>query len=308
MILERISHDDLSFSTVQLDLPKLEKRSIYMVNTAYNTVCTNDYWNYAGTDKENFFVSLARVFVQKNIHTTRVLKLSDEGEILSSTKLNTNLDDVYPRASVSVSLNSNTHLCNYISGWDYRFYAASRGRFTSYVQLFTVEYINGSFYVYGLTGEDEMQSFGTKYRGYFINKFDINGNLVQEVNQKQAKTLSNNGYFRMHAIIESRTIGLKILSDSEFQFSAWSKSRIYTSSYENGKFKGENVKKFKDRISYSHVPQASPTLKTTTSDILKKKEFRSSRNLWYINSTINSDAIVLLMPGKRKIKLMLVEK
>ena len=79
--------------------------------------------------------------------------------------------------------------------------------------------ISNNFYVYGLTGPKPFKKVGPVYDGFFISKYDSQGNAVWNLQQPASAKLMGEGAFRVHALPSDRDIALKILPNGKLNFS-----------------------------------------------------------------------------------------
>lgn len=66
-----------------------------------------------------------------------------------------------------------------------------------------------SFYLYGLLGPKPFKKVGSTYDGYYISKYDIDGNLKWNMEEPVAKDLADDKYFKVHARPVDRNISLR---------------------------------------------------------------------------------------------------
>ncbi|HAM97532.1 MAG TPA: hypothetical protein DCQ26_02880 [Marinilabiliales bacterium] len=240
LYLYRISHVDFKKDKITLDLPELDDPE----NTTY--------WSYAGHDNNSFYLFSKTLNIETGKCIYKILSIDNEGHIGKTILIDAKLSKAYYRPSFN---HKDFELSAFDKNYDYDFYLESQSG-SSYLKpsigaFGGIRIVTNAIYIYGLTGSKPYKKLGPIYDGYFIFKYDFDGNNIWKIEQNVPKELSDEKKFYIHAAPESRKLAFNILSNQTVKFQIYFDEQVHSFEYSNdGKFTGYNSCEFKNDVHY----------------------------------------------------------
>ena len=296
LILSRFSHADLSYKRFTLDLP--------LIAEGENTT----FWSFIGQkDGENYLVSKAMdTGLGKNIF--EVVSFNAEGQVSKKKSIALTLDKKFTRPAWSVDVprqpfenftdldfNVKTSVSTAPNMGSSRSsgYADTAGAF-GYLML---DAANNCFYSYGLFGPKPFQNMAPVNEGFYIIKYDLEGNEKWRLQQMASPKLMDEKFFRVQGRSSDRDICLKVLPGGRLNFSIHFVRSLYDFDISaEGKLLGEQ--------STSDVLEPtgnifSATEKLKSAAFIKKEEVSGkSKTVGYSTALTSSGEILIRIDGK----------
>jgi len=87
---------------------------------------------------------------------------------------------------------------------------------------------NNAIYIYGISGEKPPKKSGSKYEGYFIQKYNLQGDNEWKIQRKVPEQLEKVGFFRIHGTLYDRYMALTPTYDKGVNFQIFFKDQLYS--------------------------------------------------------------------------------
>lgn len=211
----------------------------------------NHQWLYAGNDGTNLFFYLSQFDIKKTQTTIQVVKVSPSGSILNTMSLNVDLAGKYPRPVYPASLNGGFSYCQNHSASDYPLKSVMTNAEETdiKVQLATLEFVGGKFYVYGLSGDTPWTNAKAaqekpNHSGYFVHIFDASGKVVKQNNLPIHPKMKSNKFYDTADNWHTREMALKVFNENNFEIYIWPtalRKISYVGTFQNASLKSEKV-------------------------------------------------------------------
>jgi hypothetical protein len=234
VILNRFAHSGLSHKKFVLDLPALSDPA------------TSSFWSFAGQNKQGKYLVSKRLQPEISQQTVDLVTFNAEGKVTGKLTLSYDSSEKFIRPASSISLNEGKE-----------FHMGSRNLVninfepTSSVPLTmtsqapgpaagpaTVSSFGGSsawhtnaafgylhidasdaIYIYGLSGPKPFKRVGSGYEGFYVYKYDINGNQIWKLRSEGTKELLETKFYTTHGRPQDRYIGLYSHPNQRLTFS-----------------------------------------------------------------------------------------
>ena len=299
LYFNRIRHNDFSNERIELSLPP--------VDDSENTT----YWSFAGHNNEYiWFISKDIDFKQKK-YSYSVLFLDNDGKIVKKVGVECNLSESYIRPSYNFKDFNTSYKAR-----DNDFFSSSRtGHIYPRRGAFSNIRIDGSgnaIYIYGLTGAKPFTNFAAVYSGYFIYKYDLDGNMLWKTEKVLPSEITKESYFHVNAAPENRNLIFQIQPD-KLALKIYFKDQSYSMEFSNDgtpvesygcKFKNEKYISYQDAMMcFSDASTLKSYKYLTSMDPKEKKKLLFK----YFNHSL--DEILLEMhPKENLINLLYFKK
>jgi hypothetical protein len=215
LILNRYSHENQDHQVYEIDADPLPDDN--------NTV----FWQYAGqVDGLHYLIS--KSLVPNEPKTIAALTgFNPEGEVKIKKTITETLINKWQRP---VKMYDDDMFYSNLQNFD--FYETG-GSTLSEAQTaggfmgFKVDPLHKCFYVYGLLGAKPFKRIAAEYDGFYINKYDLNGNPVWRMERTGDEELGGERIFHRGAAPAHRSIVLKSLPDGRLNVNiAWMKTEV----------------------------------------------------------------------------------
>jgi hypothetical protein len=273
LFLNRFAKGNLSHSKIKLELPPLQENATY--------------WSFIGQNENEKFLVSKEINRKDRSFFATIVSFNSEGKFMRKFTINIDLNGKYLRPAYSPVENSQAlfarvyperPFANMVNldfkPLDFSFELEGDGGFG---QIYYDE-SSDKFYAFGLYGDSPFTKVACIYEGLYIRGFDSAGKPVMSFQQEVPKTLSEQGYFRLHAAPGSRRIKLRTLNTGILNFSIrWnprSQGEYILAISPEGKFLGyiehDNISSNRERVIFSGNNEASPVSKFVASNKLDK--------------------------------------
>lgn len=297
LILNRFSHNDLSYKRFVLDLPPIAEGE------------STTFWSFIGQKNgENYLVSKAvDPELGKNIFL--IVAFNSEGKMTKTSTIAVNLDRKFTRPSWRVESprqpSVNLTDMNFVMKTSRSASVPNMGTTITTRPVPTagafgylaLDELNACFYSYGLFGPKPFQKVGPVYEGFYIIKYSLDGNEIWRLQEMGTKELLGESTFRVHATPSDRNICLKVLPDGELNFSIQFAKSLYDYDISpEGKLLGKQKKN--DVLALTgNVYKAIEKLKSD--DFIKKDAASAkSKSINYVNALTPSGEILIKIDTK----------
>ncbi|WKZ58221.1 MAG: hypothetical protein QY309_10105 [Cyclobacteriaceae bacterium] len=215
LLLTRFSHTDFSSKTITLNVPAV----LADENTSF--------WFYMGSVREEHYLASKTTYPDFGKNDFQVVTFNAEGEIKRTMKFGITLKNKFTRMSYVYWPQSASF--EDIVNYDRTFASVTSttpgagpggaGGMTSTTtrnNLTDVAFANllldektKSFYAFGLLGPKPFKNVASEYEGFYIHKFDLNGNPVWQLQESERTELTDDKFFRVHALPYDRDIAFR---------------------------------------------------------------------------------------------------
>jgi len=248
LVINRFSHNDFSYTKIYPSMPTIEDGE------------TTSFWIYGGQfEGEKYFYSKT-IDIDKGAGSVQLVVLDNEGKVLRKSLIPITLaPGTCPRPSVDLSPVAdlwNYHSfgysrCNFDfimtvpkGGMSFTPAGAIAGGFrvppSMNTQRINYKYTSSAFirvaidgehqalYIFGLYGHKPFRQVASRYEGFYIQKFDLNGGNQWSLVQPAPDELKKVAKFTIHAAPHQRNIALEFLPDSNVAFAVSVLSDAFT--------------------------------------------------------------------------------
>lgn len=204
MILNRFKNDSQNYSRIVLDLPPLEDDNFL-----------SKFWQYTGQSGDIHYLSsesIAGENTDKNM--VELVGFTMEGEIKFHKKITIELtNEKFTRPS-----RHNISGNNFANFRDFDFMRGQSGLFQDVgaFQGFTVDYQHNCFYAFGLLGPTLFKRIASEYEGFYIIKYDLEGNELWRMQRTGDEELKDRVFWRGAAAI-GRSLSLYTLPNGRLE-------------------------------------------------------------------------------------------
>jgi len=298
MLLNRVSHKGFAFKQLTIDLPVVEDPK------------NSNFWTYAGHDNDAICLMYKIVNIETGQYTYHVALVNSDGKVTKKFKINADLISKHLRPSYNVKQFSASY-----QNRDRDFYSHYNQSTNSTTMKHTlsafgnavVDMKNKAIYIYGLSGPKPFKNLGPINDGYFISKFDMEGNSVWKIQNDVSKQLRAESFFRIHSSPYYRNLALNINPDQTLKFQIWFKKQVH--SYEiatDGTVVNGYYHKFGHRVSYGDASMCyTPTKKVKSKEYIKTLNMKAEKRTYYrYFSNSKSEVLLLDKPKEDKIELL----
>ena len=304
LILNRFSSKDFSHQRFVLDVPPV-------LDGEFAT-----FWYYLGQNgNEKYIVSKnSDLDSEKNRFT--IIAFSPEGKIIRTTKIELDLGGKFTRPAFNRSAlydgSYSTIDLDFIEKTSSSIQpggSMSRSVVTTYSPTsgayshITLDPRSNHFYVFSLYGPKPFQKIGPIYEGFYIYKYDTNGNLIWKLQQP---TLSDESYFRIHATPAERNITFIVLPDGIINFAIQFKDKLMNHEVSaEGKFIRRAMS---DKVrSYFDGVLLNSTKNLKSGAIIKKTRSERGNKMVFFSSFLTKDKEILLQFDAMKDEIKLTK-
>lgn len=215
LLLTRFSHLDFSSKTITLKTPAVLPEE----NTSF--------WFYLGSVGEEHFLASKTTYPDFGKNDFQVVTFNAAGEIKRTMKFGITLKDKFTRMSYvywpqSASFENIVNYDRTIASVTSTTPGAGPGGAGGMTSTSTRNYLTDvafgnllldkktkSFYAFGLLGPRPFKNVASEYEGFYIHKFDLNGNPVWQVQESERTELTDDKFFRVHATPYDRDIAFR---------------------------------------------------------------------------------------------------
>lgn len=201
LVLNRFDARDLSHKKIIISTPN--------VLNEHST-----FWSYLGQSNQEKFLLSKNIDPKKQKVNLNVIAFNKEGEILRKFDIDFYLKGNFIRPAFIVN---NDDLSYQAINFDHYIVPATAQTSRSRTAVtsggfagFIFDENSKSFYLYGLMGPKAFKKVGSTYNGYYISKYDIEGNLEWSIQEPVSRDLADDKYFKVHARPADRAISLRI--------------------------------------------------------------------------------------------------
>ncbi|WMJ73480.1 hypothetical protein RCC89_09940 [Cytophagaceae bacterium ABcell3] len=226
IIINRYAHNGFSFGAFNAQLPKLEDPE------------NASFWELAGNSKDTLY------FLSKHIAERchfNFAKVSQDGTLLGEQNIEVPLKSDFLMPSHNLKDLAGGAIVN---SNDFRTFltGTSNGEkdddVDQHINNVHVIHENGAYgglklypdknalYIYGLYGPNRYRAVGNIHEGFFVSKFDMNGNLVFNKQFQMPEEVIDDSFFRIMATPFQRGTFLDVL-DHQIVFRLWYKNEAH---------------------------------------------------------------------------------
>lgn len=304
LILNRFSHSDLSYQRFMLDLP--------VISGGENSI----FWYFIGQDGDNKYLVSKEIDSENGKNLFNIAVFNEDGNISKKMSLQVVLDGKYTRPAWNVAVpirgyeiasnldfESSTFTTRVpnapgspgaAAGQAYTSYSTSRQNHTK--GAFGYVYFDPeskAFYAYGLLGPRPFKRIGPVYEGFYLYKFDLNGNQSWKL-QHDPKGLIDENFFRVHGTPSDRDINFKTLPGGKMNFSIHFKTTIFIYDIDpNGKVLASRRKDdFPGLADNAFISSGQ-----SKSEAYIKKNYSNKKHDTFFPSLITGTGEILLVPA-----------
>ena len=214
LILNRFSNDKLSHQKFYIDLPPI-------TDGDHTT-----FWSFIGQKKGGNYLLSKTVDVDNNIVKFNIVVVNEEGKILKKANIDLTPEGAYlrpaytilhPRGGSETVANMDNSIVQKVTRTPH----GVGGDFTSTrtIPVTTIGAFSNLmldpeqdfFYAYGLFGPERYKRLGPVYEGFYLYKYDLEGNFLWKLNQTGSEALLDEKVFKVHAATGERDINLRVL-------------------------------------------------------------------------------------------------
>ncbi|HEY4785156.1 MAG TPA: hypothetical protein VIH57_03865 [Bacteroidales bacterium] len=252
LILNKFDHTSFTQTKSIIDLPKIKDPD------------NSTFWTYAGhNNDEIFLISKVLEEMGKKI-TYNVVSVNSDGKVLKNISLHVNLDNKFVRPSrnaksyYDISNGSDDDFFDLLIGSSV---SSTMKPLIGAMSNIVIDKDNHSIYIYGLYGpKPYVWEEETDNEGYFICKFDMEGNPVFQLQKNAPGSLLMEKYFAKHPREYAINTQFSINADQSVNFRIFYKNFMHTFMVSNkGELAEYFMKTYKDYISYA---MRTPTVET----------------------------------------------
>lgn len=296
MILNRFAHDGLAYKRFVLDLPPVPEGD------------DATYWMYLGSRGDAHYLVSKTTDTGRGINIFDVATFTPEGKVSSVKKITLQLDKKFTRPAWDLSGKNRTF--KNFSNLDFAM-KTSRSNvpnmgptiFTSYIYTagafgyLMLDAENSCFYAYGLLGPAPFKIVAPVYEGFYIVKYNLEGNEQWRLQQTEDKALMEESYFRVHSLPSGRDIRLDILPAGELNFTISFKTVRFN--YDISASGNRLGMRKKEDVVRSLTSVFSATEKLPSEEFIKKSGIPNSKTVGYSNILTSAGEILIRMDKKK---------
>lgn len=203
LLLTRFKHSDFSSKTIALNVPA--------VLSDENT----SFWFYMGSVGEEHYLASKTTYPDFGKNDFQAVTFNAEGEIKRTMKFGVTLKDKFTRMSDVIwpstglfqnIVNLDETIVPPVSGASMR--PGEKPTPVAFANVW-LDPKTQSFYAFGLLGPKPFKNVGSNYEGFYIHKFDLDGNPVWQLQESERTELTSDNFFRVHATPFDRNIALR---------------------------------------------------------------------------------------------------
>ena len=188
----------------------------------------SSFWEYIGHGNDIIYFSYTTFLNKEEKVYFYVAAVDNHGKLLNDFKIDGSLKNANYRASQPYY----THAYNSAdlpSTWD----VAKYGDVVADVE-------NGAIYVYGISGEKPPKSAINKCDGYFIQKYNMQGQNEWKVQRKVSEENLNESFFKIHGKELDRKTALTMRYDGKVELHIFFQDKLFSYEFdENGEYVGK---------------------------------------------------------------------
>ena len=164
----------------------------------------------------------------------------------------------------------------------------------------------GSIYVYGLSGPEVFKR-PSGFDGFFVQKFDLKGNIIWKNEYNVTAKLKGEGYFTVNAAVENRNIIMRINADNSLSFHIWFKEQVHSHLISStGELKDSYFNEFGDDVNLATIDMCLPeSIKLKSLDYLNSFEYKKRQKTYYkCMITSKGEVLIHYLPSESLINLL----
>lgn len=189
----------------------------------------SSFWEYIGHGDDVIYFSYITFLKKEEKVYFYVAAVDYQGNLVNDFKIDGSLKDENYRASQA----HNTLAYN-SAGYPNTFDIYKYGDIVADVE-------NDAIYVYGISGEKPPKSAANKCDGYFIQKYDLQGQEKWKIQRKVSEKHLDEGFFKIHGKELDRKIALGLRYDGGVELNIFFQDKLFTYEFDN---EGEYVGKY----------------------------------------------------------------
>jgi len=302
LLLTRFSHYDFSSKTITLKTPSVLPDE----NTSF--------WFYLGSIGEEHFLASKTCYPDFGRNDFQVIAFNAEGEVKRTIKFDVTLKDKFTRVSyvywpVAGSFENIVDYDRILLSITTTTPGAGPGGAGSMTSTTTrykptevafgnllLDAQTQSFYAFGLLGPKPFKAVASQYEGFYVTRFDLNGNLVWQLQEPERKELMDDNFFKVHASPFDRDIALRPGADKNELViglkSAYVTYTIDSKGVLNGK---PSIHEDFPGISPYRIVRAGKSY-----DFMTKQAKSKVEKQVYFKQFLFSDSEIVVLPTKKK--------
>ncbi|MFN6945118.1 MAG: hypothetical protein ACK4ND_09230 [Cytophagaceae bacterium] len=269
ILISRYRHQDFAAEELQPELPVIPYPEI------------SSFWEYAGNSNDVLFFSRKEI---SEVAAFKLIHLSKDGKVIREIVVSSPLTNDHLRPSFNLfhqpgavkvkdndfttfftgdpkqnnetteSLTNNVHVLHELG---------------AYGNLRLVPQQN-AFFLYGLYGPDPFRSVGNIYEGFFISKYDLDGELLFFQQFQMPAEIIDDSFFRMMASPAQRRTYLHV-EEKGLVFRLWFKNEIHNIALDTeGKLRKYYTSKTKNSVTDEDFLSFQPAPETEAEFVLDK--------------------------------------
>lgn len=272
LILNRFDRNTLKWKSFYFELPPLKELE------------DATFWHFLGQAQDQNYLISTRHVKETGENFAEILKFDNKAEITEKLSINFSLEGKYNRPATALSMprqrwvnvadmafgNTITRTIHTgpegfrapspgnPSGRPHEMTSSSTPLLAGAFGYWHLDSEHNYLYNYGLLGPKPFKTVGPIYDGFYIHKYDLEGNLIWKVAHKDVPELLDEKKFKIHGMPYGRQINLKVLPDETLNFSAHVPKKLF--SFEvtpDGRVGDDIVIKEKERMPVNNMVQNS---------------------------------------------------
>lgn len=301
LILNRFDATTFAYKKVVLDLPVVE-------SGGHTT-----FWSFLGQSATEKFLYSKNVNSEKNQVVFSFAAFDQDGKITHTWKVEPDLKGTFfrPTKSIADPRRSFHQIANldYVivmskSGATGMSYPEPRLDYNAFSNA-AYDEATDSFYIFGLSGPKEFKKVASVYDGFYVLKYDSQGALQWQTNQKAPKQLADYGAFRVHSTPGQRNVTFRFAKDNSLNFSVQTKKLLATFVLDA---QGKVVRTLYDNDFIEPSPAVYQTAVSTKTDVYIKKSSGKKRPPSYERYVLTDREILLENPWTDPSQLLIFKK
>ena len=317
LILNRFEHDTMKWERFFFRLPPLKELK------------HSTFWHFLGQTEEDKYLVSKRYDNDTGENFADILKFNSKAEITERLTINFSLNGKHNRPAMALGIPrqqweevadlafgrtiKRTHRISGVGPPGTFSNSVPREGDPNTITTSRTPLLSGAFgywyldqqhkclYTYGLLGPKPFKYIGPVYDGFYIHKYDLEGNLIWKTEHTDVPELLEHKKFKVHRKPYERQINLKVLADETLNFSVYVVGTLF--SYEitpQGQVR-DFIKKEKERMPVNNLVQnASYQLKSEA--YVKKHPIGKGdkKFITYSNFYSSAGEILMKLDGKER--------
>ena len=303
LILSRFNITDLSYKRFVLDVPAISNNE------------PNSFWSFVGQKGDRKFLVSKTHDIDKGINRHDIITFNPEGKIVNKMVIDYKIDNfvrpayVIRQTGTDFEMTDNPDFVTFTSttpGAPATPGFASTRSTTTHTRAtpgaFSSLYFDPgseSFFITGLFGPKPFKNLGPVYEGFYILKYDQEGNNVWKLEQRGSKELLSEDKFRIHLTPDDRNIQLKVLGSQRLNFSIQFLKRTFSYEISSGGKLINTLQKESNGYSFDPILLDS-SIKIQAGEYIRKNNPKNEKAVSYGHYLTAYGEVLVIRDSKAK--------